>query len=135
MSRAIAANIFSRVKAFIMDMFFIAAPLLYIMTYAILSGKDEFQSNQLAIFLVWLVFGLIQSLFFAFKAQSPGYKAQGIYLVGLNGKKANLIIYLLRYFFFITTFIFGGSLFCFFRKDKRNLHDILAGTIVVQKSY
>ena len=30
---SIAANIFSRVKAFIMDMFFIAAPLLYIMTY------------------------------------------------------------------------------------------------------
>ena len=131
MSKAVAANIFSRVKAFIMDMFFIAAPL---MTYIILNGKDEFQSNQLAIFLVWLVFGLIQSLFFAFKAQSPGYKAQGIYLVGLNGKKANLIIYLLRYFFFITTFIIGGSFFCFFRRDKRNLHDLLAGTIVVKKS-
>ena len=71
MSKAIAANIFSRVKAFIMDMFFIAAPLLYIMTYVILSGKDEFQSNQLAIFLVWLVFGVIQSIFFAFKAQRP----------------------------------------------------------------
>ena len=127
MSKAIAANIFSRVKAFIMDMFFIAAPLLYIMTYVILSGKDEFQSNQLAIFLVWLVFGVIQSMFFAFKAQSPGY------LVGLNGKKANLLIYILRYFFFITTFIIGGSFFCFFRKDKRNLHDLLAGTIVVQK--
>ena len=95
MSKAVAANIFSRVKAFIMDMFFIAAPLLYLMAYIILNGKDEFQSNQLAIFLVWLVFGLIQSLFFAFKAESPGYKAQGFYLVGLNGKQANLIIYML----------------------------------------
>lgn len=134
MSKAVSASIFSRVKAFIMDMFFIAAPLLYLMTYVVLSGKDEFQSNQLAIFLVWLVFGLIQGLFFAFKAQTPGYKAQGIYLVGLNGKRASLLIYLLRYLFFITTFIIGGSFFCFFRKDKRNLHDLLAGTIVVQKS-
>ena len=76
MSKAVAANIFSRVKAFIMDMFFIAAPLLYLMTYIILNGKDEFQSNQLAIFLVWLVFGLIQSLFFAFMTRCLGAQRQ-----------------------------------------------------------
>ncbi|CUU69848.1 RDD protein [Campylobacter hyointestinalis subsp. hyointestinalis] len=131
--KAVPALIISRVKAFIVDMFLIAVPLLYVTTYFILDGKNDFQHNQFAIFGVWVVFGTIQSLFFTFNAQSPGYRSQNIYIINLSGKKAGFIIYMLRYFFFITTFIFGGFLFCFFRKDKRNLHDILSGTIPVSK--
>ncbi|HEG4098917.1 TPA: RDD family protein [Campylobacter fetus] len=131
--KAVPSALISRVKAFIIDMFLIAVPLLYITTYLILDGKNNFQHNQLAIFGVWLVFGVIQSLFFALNAQSPGYRSQNIYLVSLDGKKAGFISYMLRYILFITTFIFGGSLFCFFRKDKRNIQDLLTSTIVVTK--
>ncbi|WP_162165823.1 RDD family protein [Campylobacter fetus] len=131
--KAVPSSLVSRVKAFIIDMFLIAVPLLYVTTYFILDGKNDFQHNQFAIFGVWLIFGVIQSLFFAFNAQSPGYRSQNIYLVGLDGKKAGFISYMLRYIIFVTTFIFGGSLFCFFRKDKRNIQDLLTGTIVVTK--
>lgn len=131
--KAVPSSIISRVKAFIVDMFLIAAPLLYVTTYLILGGKDDFLHNQLAILCVWIVFGLIQTAFFTRLAQSPGYRSQEIYVITLNGKKASFLLYFLRYFFFITTFIFGGSFFCFFRKDRRNLHDLLSGTISVSK--
>lgn len=128
------APIIKRLKAFIIDLFLIAIPLLYITTYVILDGKDDFQNNQMAIFAVWLVFGFIQSLFFTYKAQSPGYKAQQIYCVNLQGKTAGFFWYLFRYIMFVFGFIIGGSILCFFRKDKRNLHDLLSDTLVVQKS-
>ena len=133
-TKASLAPIIKRFKAFIIDLFLIAVPILYITTYIILDGKDDFQNNQIAIFSVWVIFGVIQSVFFAFKAQSPGYKAQQIYCVNLHGKTANFLIYLFRYFMFVFGFIIGGSILCFFRKDKRNLHDLLSDTLVVQKS-
>lgn len=127
------ASVISRIKAFIINMFLIAAPLLYITTYVLLDGKNDFQQNQLAIFGVWAVYGLIESVFFSASAASPGYKAQGIYAVSENGKKAEFHQYLLRYICFVMLFIFGGSLLALFRKDGRNLHDIIAKIIVVEK--
>lgn len=131
--KALPASIISRIKAFIIDMFLIAVPLLYVTTYVILNGKNDFLHNQLAIFIIWLIYGFILSLFFSKTAQSPGYKSQGIYLVKLDGKKANFFLYFFRYIMFITLFIVAGSFFCFFRKDKRNLHDLLSQTIIVRK--
>lgn len=131
--KAVPAPIVLRIKAFIIDMFLIAMPLLYITTYVFLGGKEEFQANHYAIFSVWVIFGLILSAFFAKGAASPGYKAQGIYATTLSGKKAAFHQYLLRYICFVMLTPFGGSFFCFFRKDKRNLHDIISQTIVVKK--
>lgn len=131
-TKAVPASISARLKAFIIDLFLISVPILYFTTYIILNGKNDFLQNQLAIFIVWLAFGIIQSAFFAFKGASPGYKAQGIYAVSLQGKKANFFCYFLRYICFITLFIIGGSFFCFFSKNKRNLHDIISKTIVVR---
>lgn len=133
-TKAHLAPIIKRFKAFIIDLFLIAVPILYITTYIILDGKNDFQNNQIAIFLVWLVFGIIQSIFFALKAQSPGYKAQQIYCVNLHGKTAGFFVYLFRYAMFVFGFIIGGSIMCFWRKDKRNLHDLLSDTLVVEKS-
>lgn len=130
--KASPAGVFSRFKAFIIDLFLISVPLLYFTTYIVLDGKNDFQSNQGAIFVVWLAFGLIQSAFFAYKAASPGYKAQGIYAVNMQGKKASFLMYFARYACFVCLFIIGGSFLCFFRKDRRNLHDIITNTIVVE---
>lgn len=127
------APIFSRFKAFVIDMFLIATPLLYVTTYLILNGKDDFQQSQVAIATIWLIYGIITSLFFAKTAQTPGSKAQNIYVITLDGRKSTFSIYLIRYALFIAGFIIGGSLFCLFRKDKRNLHDILTNTIVIEK--
>ncbi len=132
--RVAPSPLFARFKAFVIDMFMIAMPLLYLMTYAVLGSKEAFLDNQLAILAVWIIFGLIQSLFFSLKAQSPGYRANEIFLSTINGKKPSFLTAFLRYFFFITLFIFGGSLVCLFRRDRRALHDLLSGTIVVAKS-
>ena len=124
-TKALPASIIARFKAFIIDLFLISIPLLYFTTYIILNGKNDFLQNQLAIFVVWLIFGLIQSAFFAFKGASPGYKAQGIYALNLQGKRAGFLCYFLL-------FLIGGSFLCFFTKNKRNLHDIITKTIVIQ---
>ncbi|WP_169753145.1 RDD family protein [Campylobacter mucosalis] len=133
--KATIAPIFMRFKAFVIDMFIILMPILYIMTYVVLDGKDDFKSSQIAIFICNALFGVIVSLFFAFKAQTPGYKAQEIYLINLKtGRKISFFHALCRYICFILAgFSVVGLVLCFFRKDRLNFHDIITNTSAVIK--
>ncbi|NLK66521.1 MAG: RDD family protein [Campylobacteraceae bacterium] len=134
--KGVIAPISSRIKAFILDIFLLAMPLLYFTTYVVLGTKEEFQSNQLAVFIVWIVYGIITTLFFVKSAQTPGYRSQNIYLIDLKtGKKAKFEKVFLRYILFIlgSTFIVGVVM-CFFRKDKLNLHDFITGTAPLLKT-
>ncbi|MBE0495587.1 MAG: RDD family protein [Campylobacterales bacterium] len=119
-----------RVKAFIVDVFMIYLPLLYLTTYGILGGKDAFQSNQLAIFLLTLLFGVILSLFWMRTGQSPGYRVYGMRLVhARTGKSPSFLLGMWRYLAFLlagTSMI--GLMLSPFRKDGKNLHDLLSGT-------
>ncbi|MBQ3674186.1 MAG: RDD family protein [Campylobacter sp.] len=136
-TKAGIAPIFLRIKAFIVDMFFIAMPLLYITTYLILGSKEAFQENQFAIAIVWAIYGLITSIFIAKSAQTPGYKFAQIYLIDLKtGRKISFFKAFLRFVCFILAgFSIVGLLLCFFRKDKLNLHDLLTQTApVIKKS-
>ncbi|MCD8212881.1 MAG: RDD family protein [Campylobacter sp.] len=123
------------IKSFIIDMFIILMPILYFTTYVILGGKSEFASNQLAIGVCNVAFGAIISVFFSVSAQTPGYKAQQIYLVNLkNGHKIGFFHAVLRYIcFIIAGFSVIGLMLCFFRKDRLNLHDILTHSAAVSK--
>ncbi|MCR4942615.1 MAG: RDD family protein [Campylobacter sp.] len=133
--KAVIANPAKRIKAFIIDLFLILMPLLYITTYIVLDGKEDFQNSQFAIAICQVIFGLICVLFFTIKAQTPGYKAQEIYLVDLtNGRKIGFLHALIRYIcFVIAGFSILGLLLCFFRKDRLNLHDILTKSAAVCK--
>lgn len=136
-TKAGIAPIFLRIKAFIVDMFFIAMPLLYITTYLVLGSKEAFQENQFAIAIVWAIYGLITSIFIAKSAQTPGYKFAQIYLIDLKtGRKISFFKAFLRFVYFILAgFSIVGLLLCFFRKDKLNLHDLLTQTApVIKKS-
>ena len=136
-AKAGIAPIFLRIKAFIVDMFFIAMPLLYITTYLILGSKEAFQENQFAIAILWLVYGIITSIFITKSAQTPGYKFAEIYLIDLKtGKKVSFFKAFLRFICFVLAgFSFIGLLLCFFRKDKLNLHDLITQTApVIKKS-
>ena len=134
--KAVIAPVFLRIKAFIVDMFFIAMPLFYITTYLILGSKEAFQSNQIAIALIWLAYGAICAIFYAKSAQSPGYKFSNIYLIDLrSGRKISFFRAFLRFLCFILAgFSMIGLLICFFRKDRLCLHDILTHTAAVRKS-
>lgn len=130
--KGVISPITRRVKAFVIDIFLIAMPMLYITTYLILGGKENFLANQQSIFIIWLLYGIITSLFQARTAQTPGYKASQIYLIDLeSGKKASFLKCFARYAIFVI-FPFG-LIFCLFRKDRLNLHDIITKTAPIAK--
>lgn len=122
-----------RVKAFITDMFMIYAPILYIITYVFMDGKDDFQSSQLAPFIGVALYGVIYAFLLSKFAQTPGKKAYEIKVLNsTNGENITFIKALFRFvaFLFTATTILGLFL-PFYRKDKKALHDLICKTIVV----
>lgn len=136
-----------RIKAFITDMFMINMPLLYLTTYVFLDGKEAFTHNQNVIFACGISYGVILSLFFAFAAQTPGYRYMHLKLVRFAQKqthnnevdsldtkthKVSFLRAFVRYGLWVlgTSFLFG-ILMGIFRKDGRCLHDVLCGTQIV----
>lgn len=133
--KASIAPITARIKAFIVDMFMILMPILYITTYVVLDGKDDFKGSQIAIFICNALFGVFLSIFFSLKAQSPGYKSQQIFLISLKtGRKIGFFHAIFRYICFVLAgFSLVGLLLCFFRKDRLNFHDIATNSAAVIK--
>lgn len=128
-----SAPIGHRIKAFIVDMFMIMMPIMYVTTYLILDGKDDFQGSDEARWITAFVFGLIIVLFWIIKGQTPGYKAYSIKLLDNETKRTiSLPKAILRYFIFLmsaTTIL--PAFIPFFRKDKKTIQDILTKTTVV----
>ncbi|VAY87578.1 Putative integral membrane protein [hydrothermal vent metagenome] len=122
-----------RIKAFITDMFMIMMPIMYIATYIILNGKDDFQSNNIAKWLTMFSYGLIIIIFWTNKGQTPGFKAYNIKLINQKTKEnLNFIQATIRYIMFIISAIsIVGILLPFFRKDKKTLQDLTTNTCVI----
>ena len=120
-------------KAFIVDLFIIAMPLFYGVTYLVLGSKEALWRNQASIALIWLAYGAICAAFYTRSAQTPGYKLAGLYLIDVrSGRKASFFRALARFVCFVLAgFSVIGLLICFFRKDRLNLHDLLSGTASV----
>ncbi|PLY04244.1 MAG: RDD family protein [Arcobacter sp.] len=129
----LSAPIGLRIKAFVVDMFMIMMPIMYVTTYLILDGKDDFQGSDEARWITASVFGLIVIFFWVIKGQTPGFKAYSIKLVdNATEKNVSLIKAILRYFLFLisaTTIIL--SFLPFFRKDKKTIQDIITNTTVI----
>jgi uncharacterized RDD family membrane protein YckC len=123
-----------RLKAFITDTFMILMPLMYIVFYLIMGSREEFAKHML---LGW-IYIFIPHFFFIlgfwfFKGQTPGYKAYNIKLVNKELQRPTLFQLILRYcIFFLSIFFPAGLLFCFMRKDKKNMHDIFSGTMPIK---
>jgi len=123
-----------RIKAFITDMFMIYAPILYIITYVVLDGKDEFQASQLAPLIGVTIYAIIYALLLSKLAQTPGKKAYIIKVVDdKTYEKISFFRALWRFFtFLVTATTLLGLLLPFYRKDKKALHDVLSSTVVIQ---
>ncbi|MFT7003908.1 MAG: putative RDD family membrane protein YckC [Sulfurimonas sp.] len=122
-----------RIKAFITDMFMIYAPILYVITYLIMDGKDDFQSSEIAPLLGVTLYGIIYAVFLSKFGQTPGKKAYEMKVVDdKTGHKISFFRSAFRYvaFLFTATTLLGLFL-PFYRKDKKALHDLICGTIVV----
>jgi len=124
------ARFVDKVKALITDLFMIYAPILYFITYAVMNGRDDFQSSQLAPLVGVLLYGLVYAYLISKSGQTPGKKAYEIKVVDSStGECISFFRALLRFFTFLFSATFLLGLFVeFFRKDNKSLHDILVKT-------
>ncbi|WP_297195091.1 RDD family protein [uncultured Campylobacter sp.] len=132
--KAKIATRFDRFKAFVIDIFLIYVPILYI-SYFLLGSKEAFLQNQGVIFICSISFGILQAVFFALKAQSPGLKAYDLYIIdSKSGTKLNFLRLIYRYILFILSLgIVIGLFSTFFRKDGLMIHDLLSSSCIVHK--
>lgn len=131
----ISAPLPKRIKSFIVDMFMIMMPIMYVTTYLIMDGKDDFQGSDEARWITAFVYGLVIVLFWIIKGQTPGFKAYSIKLIDNKTKrKISLPKAIFRYLIFIVsaTTIFLAFV-PFFRKDKKTVQDILTNSTVIQE--
>lgn len=128
----IDANYVDRVKALITDMFMIYIPILYIITYVVLDGKDSFQASGVAQLIGVSLYALIYAVFLTKTGQTPGKKAYTIKVVdAVTYKKLSFPRALWRFIAFLVSATIGiGLLLPFFRKDNKALHDLMSNTVV-----
>jgi uncharacterized RDD family membrane protein YckC len=132
--KAIYAKTSDRVKAFITDLFMIYAPILYVIAYLFMGGKDDFQNSNLAPFVGVSVYALIYTILVGKFGQTPGKKAYDIKIVDA---RTGEFIGFVRAFCRFVVFLFNaatllGLFVQFYRKDNRTLHDLVCGSVVVR---
>lgn len=132
--KAKIASRIERAKAFLIDIFLLYVPVLYV-CYFVLGSKEAFLGNQAVIFACSAFFGVVQALFLSTKAQSPGLKAYDLYLIDTKkGRKLSFLRVILRYIaFLISASLLFGLLMSFLRKDGLALHDLLSQSCIVRK--
>lgn len=130
------APIPARIKAFIVDMFMIMMPIMYITTYIFMDGKDDFQHSTVARWITAALYGIITISFWVIKGQTPGHKAYTIKIVDSTTKKnIGIIKAFIRYFFFLLSAVTIVLAFLpFFREDKKTLQDLVANTTVIKEN-
>ena len=132
--RVVYARYTDKIKGVITDMFMIYAPILYIITYVILNGKEEFQASALAQFSGVALYGIIYSVMIARTGQTPGKKAYDMKVV--DAKSFQTISFFRAFWrfiaFLLTATTLVGLLLPFYRKDKRALHDLLSSTVEIE---
>ena len=126
---------FLRFKAFVIDLFMIYTPILYIVTYFILGSKEALWANQGAVLSCWALYGGIDSLLCSTLSQTPGMRAQELILVDKEGQKVGFFRCFIRFVAWLVSLgLVFGFVFPFFRKDKMSFQDWLCQTRVILKS-
>ena len=129
------AKNFQKTKSAITDSFMLLMPIMYIVFYLVMDGREGFAEHKLEGWIYILVpFIIVQSAFmFKGNGQTPGYKNYNLKVVDINtNQKPPLFSIVFRNMAMILSIvtIFGWAMM-FIRKDRRGLHDILSNTAVV----
>jgi len=124
----------SKIKAFLTDTFMLTMPIMYVVIYLFMGGREHFAEHKLigwGYILIPLV--IIQTLFMIKTAQTPGYRAYDLKIIDeQTGKKPTPFILLFRNACVVLSFFsFIGWTMMFFRKDAKTLHDLLSRTAVI----
>ena len=126
---------FLRFKAFVIDLFMIYTPILYITTYLILGSKEALWANQGAVLSCWALYGGIDSLLCSTLSQTPGMRAQELILVDKEGQKVGFFRCFIRFVAWLVSLgLVFGFVFPFFRKDKMSFQDWLCQTKIEKKT-
>jgi uncharacterized RDD family membrane protein YckC len=130
------ASVGLKIKAFLTDAFMLLMPIMYVVFYLVMDGREGFAEHKmLGWFYILLPLVIVQTIFMYFTGQTPGYRAYNITLIDENSKeKPSLFIIIFRNLAAILSFftLIGWALM-FFRKDNKTLHDLLSATAVVNK--
>lgn len=132
--RRYCAHLPNRIKAFIVDIFLIMMPIMYVTAYLIMEGKDDFQGSETARWVTSLLYGLIIVLFWSKSGQTPGFKAYELKVVDEEtGENVSLAKAVWRYLLFIVSAIsIVGLLLPFFRKDRKTFHDLFSKSCAIE---
>jgi len=126
----------SKLKAFLTDAFMLVMPIMYIVFYLVMGGREGFAEHKALGWLYILVpLVLVQTAFMYKTGQTPGYRAYEITLIDEStGRKPSLfIIFFRNTMAILSLFTIFGWLMMFFRKDSKTLHDLLSNTAVINK--
>ncbi len=126
-----------KIKAFLTDSFMLVMPIMYVVFYLIMNGREGFAEHKAMGWLYILIpLVIIQTIFMFRSGQTPGYRAYNLTLIDdSTGDKPSLFITIFRNLCAVLSlFTVFGWLMMFFRKDSKTLHDILSRTAVVIKS-
>ncbi|HHD72585.1 MAG TPA: RDD family protein [Epsilonproteobacteria bacterium] len=129
------ASIGSKAKAFITDMFMLMMPIMYLIVYLVFGSLQAFSEHKAAGWAYMLIPNfIIVFLFFWRSGQTPGCRAYEIKLVdSKTGQKAHPLAIALRYYFELISMVTViGMMMAWFRKDRKCLHDLLSGTVLVK---
>ena len=124
----------TKIKAFLTDSFMLLMPILYLVIYFIMEGREDFASNKTLGWLYILIpLLIVQTLFMVKTGQTPGYRAYNIKIIDEKTKKTpSLAIVIFRNLSVILSVLtFLGWMIMFFRKDSKTLHDFLSATAIV----
>ena len=125
-----------KIKAFLTDAFMLLMPIMYVVFYLIMDGREGFSEHKLLGWLyILLPLIIVQTIFMVKTGQTPGYRAYNITLIDEHTKeKPSLFIILFRNLAAILSFFtILGWMLMFFRKDNKTLHDLLSATAVINK--
>ena len=131
------AKVSAKIKAFLTDSFMIMMPILYVVIYFIMGGREGFAEHRaLGWLYIFIPLVIVQTLFMIKTAQTPGYRAYNLKIIDeKTGQKPTAFIILFRNLCAVLSFFtFLGWVMMFFRKDAKTLHDLLSRTAVIQKS-
>jgi len=130
------ATLRNRIKAATTDGFMLVMPLMYIVFYAVFDGREGFAKHMLLGWIyILLPLVIIQIVFMSRskQGQTPGMRAYDLALVDIKtNQKPDTGIIIYRQMLSIFSLVSFGWMTMFFRKDRRTLHDLLAGTTLNQ---
>ncbi len=129
-------NPFLRLSAFLIDSFIIVTPLT--MLWGVIFGYHEMKTDNpkpyllaIEIIVVWLVTSYLIST----RAQTPGKKAFGMYVVSArNFERISFLRASFRFLIWMLCWVSLGTGFfiAFFSRQRQTLADKLSSTVVVR---